>query len=216
MTSIESNYSEAVEVNGVSFRAEIQSVIPIPKLPGGKTPVRLGIRAKNNRSTRLYFERLKSLEPIPMLIDPSGNEVDFSSDLLKLWVKGKPYYSVEPGEEVLFALESVLSRGYIKPHEAWSVFKLRLKIYSESGGFLYFCDLKPGTYRLQLSYRNSGPMYSVPLEEQSLGTGWAGTVTLPFVSFRLGSWTLERKLRFSSAKAGWSKQTTLVRLHNVI
>jgi hypothetical protein len=53
MTSFESNYSDAVEVNGVSFRIEMHSLIPIPKLPGGKTPVRLGIGAKNNTSTRL-------------------------------------------------------------------------------------------------------------------------------------------------------------------
>ncbi len=186
MTPFESNYSDAVEVNGVSFRTEIQSVIPIPKLPGGRTPVRLGIRAKNNTSTRLYFERLDSLEPFPTLINPSGNDVDFSTDMLRLWVKGEPYYSVEPGEEVLFALESVISRGYIKPHEAWSVFKLQLKIYIEAGGFMYFCDLKPGTYRLQLSYRNSGQMPIIPSQEQSPGMGWSGAVTLPFVSFRLG------------------------------
>lgn len=185
MTSFESNYSDAVEVNGVSFRTEIQSVIPIPKLPGGKTPVRLGIRAKNNTSTRLYFERVDSIRPFPVLVDPSGNKVDFSIDMLRLRVKGKPFYSVEPGEEVLFALESVLSRGYIKPHPAWSVFKLQFKIYSEAGGFMYFCDLKPGIYRLQLSYRNSGQMPIIPSQEQSPGRGWDGAVTLPFVSFRL-------------------------------
>ncbi|MCL1468956.1 hypothetical protein [Argonema galeatum] len=104
--------SYIVEMNGVQFQTEIQSVIPIPFLPWTKTPLRLGIRVTNDTSNRLYFERLDSLNPLSILIDSRGNAIEIDGDMLRLQVNGKPYYSVASGESEFFSFESFLSRGF--------------------------------------------------------------------------------------------------------
>ena len=48
--------SNVVEVNGVQFQTEIQSVIPIPILPGTRTPVRLGIRVTKQHFKSSLFQ----------------------------------------------------------------------------------------------------------------------------------------------------------------
>lgn len=167
----------AVELNGVRFQTEIQPVIPIPILPWTQSRVRLGIRVTNNTSNRLYFERLDSLQPLPMLLDSSGNVIALDTDIMRLWVKDEPYYIVASGESKFFSLESFLYRRFCQLH---------FNIYNEAGGFFYFRNLKPGKYQLQLSYTRIARIPLLPTEERASVRAWVGAVTLPFVEFCIG------------------------------
>lgn len=178
--------SNAVEVDGVRFQTEIQSVIPIPVWPGTKYPVKLGIRVTNNTSSHLYFSRLGSLNLLPTLIDSSGNQIDIDVDMWRARVNGKPYYSVAPGANEFFDFESSLSRGFFRPPVAWSIFELQLKFYNEAGGYYYFRALKAGNYQLQILYRGSEQLPELLPEEKATGRVWAGMITIPFVEFQLG------------------------------
>ncbi|MEH1903339.1 MAG: hypothetical protein V7L04_18470 [Nostoc sp.] len=177
MISSESNYSNTVEVNGVSFQTEIQSVILVPLLPWTKNPVKLGIHVTNNTLNYLYFERLDSLVPLPTLIDSNGNLIEIDCDMLRLRVKGKPYYSVASRESKFFSFETFLSRRF---------FKLQLKIYNEAGGFFYFRNLNYGKHQLQISYKKTGLLPILLPEERASARAWAGEVTIPFVDFCIG------------------------------
>lgn len=186
MISEQTNKSNAIEVDGVQFQTEMQSIIPVPLWPGANHPVKLGIRVANNTPSHLYFQRLGSLDLLPTLIDSSGNQMEIDVDMWRAGVKGKPYYSVASGANEFFEFESFLSRGFFRPPVAWSIFKLQLKIYSEAGGYFYFRNLKKGKYQLQLTYKGSGNLPELLPEEKALGSVWSGMVTLPFVEFRLG------------------------------
>ncbi|MGJ5631867.1 hypothetical protein [Nostoc sp. CALU 1950] len=178
MTPNESNYSDVVEVNGVSFQTEIQSIILTPPVPWAKKTVRLGIHVTNKTAKCLYFERLDSLARFPNLIDDSGNVIEIDSDILRLWVEGEPYYLVQPGESTFFSLETFLCR---------KLFNLHLKIYNEAGGFMYFNNLKHEKYKLQIFYRGTGQKPILPVEESNSVTSWCGEVTIPFVDFCIGN-----------------------------
>ncbi|MEC4986267.1 MAG: hypothetical protein SAJ37_09900 [Oscillatoria sp. PMC 1068.18] len=180
MKSFPSNYSDEVEVNGVTFQTEVQSVIPTPKLPFGRIPFKLGIHVTNNTDTYLHFRRIRSIEWSKILSDSDGNEIRSGSDLLRLRVRGQPYYRVLPGESSFFPLAGILLRR---------IYQLHLKMDIDAGGFLYFYNLKLGSYQLRLNYQNSG-LAKLPRkylsEESSSSTNWSGSVTLPDVEFRLG------------------------------
>ncbi|MEC4986268.1 MAG: hypothetical protein SAJ37_09905 [Oscillatoria sp. PMC 1068.18] len=180
MKSFPSNYSDEVEVNGVTFQTEVQSVIPTPKLPFGRIPFKLGIHVTNNTDTYLHFRRIRSIEWSKILSDSDGNEIRSGSDLLRLRVRGQPYYRVLPGESSFFPLTSILLRR---------VYQLDLKMDIDAGGFFYFYNLQPGSYQLQLNYQNSGGV-KIPkksgYEKPSSSTNWSGSVTIPSVEFRIG------------------------------
>lgn len=169
--------SSAIEVDGVRFKLEMPETLLTTKnlWPGAKKIVKLGIRATNNRSTFLYFERLNSL--YPTLIGPDGKVVEPYSDLMRLRVgKGPLYYSAKPGESALFVLDGTLSR---------KVFKLQLAIPNEAGGFWYFDNLKPGAYQLRFIYLVEQSMLTPQPEEQTLTAVWTGQIALPFVEFHI-------------------------------
>ncbi|TAE59766.1 MAG: hypothetical protein EAZ87_08350 [Nostocales cyanobacterium] len=174
MTSLDLNKSKIVEVNDVSFQTQIQSIIPTPLLPCTNKFVTLGIYITNNTSNCLYFERLDSLSQLPILIDCRGNLIEIDSDMLRLRVKGNPYYLVAPGESSFFKLESFIWRMFCKLH---------LKIYNEAGGFFHFYDLKPGKYKLQISYKRTDHRQTLLPKESPLAVAWIGDVTIPFVDF---------------------------------
>ncbi|MBO1346419.1 MAG: hypothetical protein EBE86_002975 [Hormoscilla sp. GUM202] len=170
--------SHVVEVNGVRFQTEIQSVISVPILPWTKSPVRLGIYVTNQTATPLYFRRLDSLELT--LIDDVGKAIEIESDILRLRVKGTPYYTVDSGKREFLSWASFIYREFCQ---------LQLKIDNEAGGFYYFNYLKPGKYKLQIDYRGSGKLPELSPEKQASGKVWTGIVTIPFVEFCLGSYT---------------------------
>jgi hypothetical protein len=170
------NRSDVIEVNGVQFQTEIQSVVSIPVLPFVKKTVRLGIRVTNRTSNRLYFARLSSLD-LPAITDSTGEIIEPDSDILRLRVKGESYYSILPEESSFFPLESFLVR---------ILFNLKLKIYSEAGGFYCFSNIKRGNYRIQLLYRGRNQELSLSPAEYSYGETWVGKAKMPFVDFYVG------------------------------
>ena len=169
------NRSDVFEVNGVQFQAAIQSPIPIPILPWRKIPVRLGMFVTNNRSNRLYFNRLNSLRLT--MFDGNDQEILFDSDLWRARVSGEPYYFLETTETQFFSFESTIYRNFCQ---------LQLETDNEAGGFFYFRNLKPGNYQLSISYSNSGRLQGLEQEEEYSGKVWSGTVNIP-VNFCLGS-----------------------------
>ncbi|MEL4894004.1 hypothetical protein [Crocosphaera sp. Alani8] len=180
------NRSNPVEINGVRFETEIQSIIKIPILPGRSIPVILGIGVTNKTSTCLYFPRVDSLM-FPNCIDSNNRIIEGDSDMLRPRVKGKPYYLVSLGEREFFSYESFLSRGFFQTPRVMSFCQLQFKFYNEAGGFFYFRNLKSGKYRLQLflSYPEIKTLASLPPSVQNLAIPWTGKATLLFVEFQL-------------------------------
>lgn len=168
--------SSAIEIDGLQFKVEMpETVLTIPpRLPGVKTPVKLGIRVTNNTLTKLRFEQLDSLDLT--LIGDDGKEIQFTSDLMRLWVgKGPDHYLAQPGDSAFFVLDGTLS---------WHFNQLQLAIPNKAGGLYYFRNLKPGTYQLGLVYHVS-ELRATHLKEQVLEKIWAGWIAMPFVKFRL-------------------------------
>lgn len=97
--------------------------------------------------------------------------------MLRLRVKGKPYYSVASRKSKFFSFETFLSRRF---------FKLQLKIYNEAGGFFYFRNLNHGKHQLQISYKKTGLLPILLPEKRASARAWAGEVTIPFVDFCIG------------------------------
>uniref|UniRef100_A0A0C1N3T4 Uncharacterized protein n=5 Tax=Nostocales TaxID=1161 RepID=A0A0C1N3T4_9CYAN len=182
----------AVEVDGVLFKIEMpESVLNIPprwwNIPflgtRNKTDVKLGIRITNNTSTALRFYQAGSIEVT--LISDDGQEINSTSEPIRLIHKKFNYYLLQPGENALINLDGMLF---------WDSGQLQLAIPNKSrnyfdgkGAFDYFLDLKPGkSYQIQLRYRVSERAKLV--EEELLEKIWTGWIALPFIEFRLSNY----------------------------
>ncbi|MBD2511731.1 hypothetical protein H6G91_31575 [Nostoc muscorum FACHB-395] len=173
-----STNKKAIEVNDVQFQIEMpEPVLHIPAyLPGAKTSIKLGIRATNNTSTPLRFERLNAL--IPILMEDDGKVLEPDGDMMRLWVsEGLPYYSAMPGESAFFVLDSKLSRNFFN--------QLQLAIPNEAGGFWYFRNLKLGKYKLQFMYEVRAPITIGKPEESVSENVWTGCIVMPIVELHI-------------------------------
>ena len=182
LTSFESTDSNVVEVDGVRFETLVpERVLPIPaNRPDAKTPVKLGLRITNQTQKPVRFTRYDTL--FPELLGADGRALQLEG--ARNWsfpptVSDCPL--LQPGESATFFLDAKLF---------WQNNKLQLGGSDGFGGFWYFDDLKPGTYRIQIGYSiSSMPGVSVYDPEiqtfRRLTDLWRVPVATPLVEIHL-------------------------------
>lgn len=174
-----SHDNKAIEANGVQFKIEMpKPILNVPfLLPGAKTSIKLGIRATNNTSIPLCFQRISSMFPI--LKGDNGKIIEPDCDIVRLWVsEGPNYYEAMPGASTFFVLDSKLYRNFLN--------QLQLAIPNEAGGFWYFRNLKLGKYQLHFMYEVVRAPTTLYQPEDSVSENlWTGCVVMPPIEFRI-------------------------------
>ncbi|BAZ47600.1 hypothetical protein NIES4103_02020 [Nostoc sp. NIES-4103] len=153
MTSFESNESNIVEVDNVTFETVVsQRVLTIPEAKRGVyTPVQLSIRITNNTQSFFYFSScFYSL--FPELIAPDGQvmQTGISCERLNPPLESD-YVLVVPGEAVTFSRDAFVF--WIQNPKKKRDRKLTLNIPFPDQDIYGFCPLYPGSYQFRFKYR---------------------------------------------------------------
>lgn len=162
----------AVEVDGIQFKVEMpETILVIPaNQPSGVTPVKVGMRITNNRSTPLYFMNSIDLT----LIGQDTQPVERNRGDIRLGYIGP--YLVRPKESVLF-----LANGRLSCDEG----NILLEMFDDSSHFWSFRDLNPGVYQLRFIYQGTNMSRQDELIAQLPTDLWRGWIALPPVEIRL-------------------------------
>ncbi|MBN3907488.1 MAG: hypothetical protein HWQ35_13270 [Nostoc sp. NMS1] len=192
MTFLESNESNAVEVNNVRFETVVsQRILTIPEAKRGVyTPVELGIRITNNTQSFFYFSS-NFYSMFPEMIAPDGQlmRTGISCERLNPRIESD-YVLLIPGRAVTLYRDAFLYwiRNRKKKHDQ----QLNLDIPFPSEDLYGFEPLYPGTYRFRFKYRESREgmeEYSNWIEPTILQTIlqnlWTGEVLTPLMEIRL-------------------------------
>jgi hypothetical protein len=177
MTSSESNKSNVFEVDGIQFETILsERVLTIPvKQQNARTPVRFGIRVTNlsSKSYRFFVFYL-----LPELQAADGKEIQFhyGRNATRIPEEESDFPLVNPGENFTFFLNGNLY---------WEDSKLLLGGRDRTGGVWIFSNLKLGTYQMRFTYQNQEARVKLRVGGIIVEDIWTGTVSMPFVNFRL-------------------------------
>ena len=188
------NEDDAIEVDGIQFKVFMpKRILQVPAEPlGAMIDVELGIQITNNTSNALNFSFFNSLTPELMIDQQIFRLKDRWSDWYRWDLFDDDFALAQPGETVTFLTDALITttKGEI----------FDLKIPFGDGSYWIFSGLfglRPlKTYRIRFEYKNqiekaevsysqSGKIYTRNREKKQIENIWTGKLRLPFVEFSL-------------------------------
>jgi RNA polymerase sigma factor (sigma-70 family) len=162
------------EKDGVRFELLVPDTawtIPENKA-GAESPVALGLRITNTTKKSYRFSAYETL--FPEVRGPDGKEFQYEARKLRTALKkAADCPLVEPGASVILMLDATLSR---MPDD-----HVRLRGRRPSNPWVFLDDVKPGRYKVRVSYQNDDEQFKTDVDKTVLKDVWTGDVPTPFV-----------------------------------
>jgi RNA polymerase sigma factor (sigma-70 family) len=160
------------EKDGVRFELLVPNTawtIPEDKFPAA-TPIALGLRITNGTKKAYRFNVHDTL--IPELKGPDGKTFEPGvGEVGADFRREADCPLVEPGSSVVFMLDAALCR----------IPDGRTRLRCNGNQWLMLDDVKPGRYKIRVSYRNDADQFTTAGGRMVLKDVWTGDVPTPFV-----------------------------------
>jgi RNA polymerase sigma factor (sigma-70 family) len=168
------NKERTAEKDGVRFELLVPNTtwsIPANKV-GAEGPVALGLRITNTTKKAFRFSAYDTL--FPEVRGPDGKVFDYGVRKRRTALRrAADCPLVEPGASVILMLDASLSR---MPDD-----RVLLRGQRPSNPWVLLNDVKPGRYKVRVSYQNDDEQFKTDDDMTVLKDVWTGDVPTPFV-----------------------------------